>query len=974
MKQRIRLKNRPKTFSGRLFLLSVCFLAAALTAVGVTCCVSYNNMIRESADTSNAYYLENYSTNMSKMMQKIAMYTNAFLSNEDTNRYVEEYIGYRQTDSYLSRVTAQNLNQDMSDLIYLNQGIKGVQIVMEDYQLTNGNVVFEFDSQAQKYEYLTDLADKQTQRVFYSGSRGSQQSPISLRRGDSFQLIGAGGSGTSDANGGGTVGATEKWFAVISIDLSSLSIGDDITILDQTGNVVWSGSNRLDRLAVEEIVAQIDTSASGSIADASGDRTLYYTVSADNEWIYVTASDGGVLVERAGIVRFAVLLLALLAAATCVISYIVSKRFYRPLAELSQDLKNIHDFEDAQSETGTAPARAEQPEAREQSRPARHFSGRLLLQWGFRRKALLYFLIVSLLPAFAFILAFQVYAQDRSLHFFETIVARNMDTVRSNLSMETKNVELVSRFIMTSPVTQAAFDGSVFDEEIVDGFSRIIVSENFLKGDVSSIELINDKLVKIYSTNQNDRMTTDTERQMLSEYIAAQQYEMWMYGVSGISEGYQIPYIRKSYKYEDETGAYVNGFVIVNANGDNITQILEGSQYMFWGDYYVVNDDGRLVYAARIAAGAPEGLDPSRGQPVADNLSAQVYRDGNSLYFCARFEKEPWTLVNVVPISEIYTMQNSLLPIQFVLFLIIALVIFYLSHYYMNRMLQPIYTVRQDIREIEIGNITQSMRQAADDDDLQQLTDDIYNLILNSNRLMEEVYSEQVKRTELESRKQEAELVSLQSQINPHFLYNTLTSIQMMAEINDDRETAKMISALGKYFRYCTKVDSRYATVRDEFDFVHNCITFLRISMREDFSFFVFAEDAAAELRIPRLSVQPIVENAIVHGLIGKNPGGLILLSAQVFDDMLQISVADNGIGIPEEALAKLNGQLQETFSASSDEDMDAPVDAVGGIGLLNISKRVKGLFGPEWGLQIFSIPGEGTEVVLTMPYNIESK
>jgi two-component system sensor histidine kinase YesM len=213
----------------------------------------------------------------------------------------------------------------------------------------------------------------------------------------------------------------------------------------------------------------------------------------------------------------------------------------------------------------------------------------------------------------------------------------------------------------------------------------------------------------------------------------------------------------------------------------------------------------------------------------------------------------------------------------------------------------------------------------------------------------------------------EAQLKALRSQINPHFLYNTLASIQMLAEINEDSEVAKMISSLGKYFRYCTKSDDQFATVREEFGFVEEYITFQRIRLSNDIRFLIFADERVMNMKIPRLSIQPIIENAIIHGKVDKkdrdeNESGLILLSAQIFNDTMQISIADNGEGIMPEKLKKMN----ERFSVmDSGESIGGTTDSVG---LTNINERIKELFGKEWGLQIFSIYGHGTETILTFP------
>lgn len=215
----------------------------------------------------------------------------------------------------------------------------------------------------------------------------------------------------------------------------------------------------------------------------------------------------------------------------------------------------------------------------------------------------------------------------------------------------------------------------------------------------------------------------------------------------------------------------------------------------------------------------------------------------------------------------------------------------------------------------------------------------------------------------------QAELTTLQSQINPHFLYNTLESIRGQALIDDNDEIAEMVEALASFFRYSISRSGNLVTLRDELTNIANymmiqCYRFnnrfsLSIDIEED-------EEAILDQLIPKLSIQPIVENAIFHGLEEKMDGGTISIDAFFTETNFILTVSDNGIGMSLEALQELNKKIQTHPITSSNDSRKT------GIGLPNINKRIALLFGLEYGLHVYSSSGYGTDVELVIPRGVK--
>ena len=216
--------------------------------------------------------------------------------------------------------------------------------------------------------------------------------------------------------------------------------------------------------------------------------------------------------------------------------------------------------------------------------------------------------------------------------------------------------------------------------------------------------------------------------------------------------------------------------------------------------------------------------------------------------------------------------------------------------------------------------------------------------------------------------KRQAQYLALQNQINPHFLYNTLESIRSEAMLAGISGVADMAESLAAFFRYTiTKVEN-LVSVEEE---LHNCETYFSIQQYRFGSRLQLAIECAAEdkdeiyrYRIPKLTMQPILENSIIHGTELKVGTGHLTIHLARTEKRLLIRISDDGIGIDEEMLAGINERLiKSNFNIASTEQ-----EMKGGLALVNVSNRIKLLFGDEYGLHVFSIPGVGTDVEISVP------
>lgn len=213
----------------------------------------------------------------------------------------------------------------------------------------------------------------------------------------------------------------------------------------------------------------------------------------------------------------------------------------------------------------------------------------------------------------------------------------------------------------------------------------------------------------------------------------------------------------------------------------------------------------------------------------------------------------------------------------------------------------------------------------------------------------------------------QAEYLALQNQINPHFLYNTLEAIRGDAISAGVQGIAQTTEALATFFRYTITDMGNLVTVENELANVENYFTIQQYRFGDKIRMKVLLEDDDENVllyQIPKLTLQPIVENAIYHGLENRVNGGVITVQIQTTEKRVLIRIADNGIGMTTEDVSHINQRLEKVaVSYISDKKKQS-----GGIALRNVAQRIKLLFGEEYGVQLYSVLGLGTEVHIDLP------
>lgn len=286
--------------------------------------------------------------------------------------------------------------------------------------------------------------------------------------------------------------------------------------------------------------------------------------------------------------------------------------------------------------------------------------------------------------------------------------------------------------------------------------------------------------------------------------------------------------------------------------------------------------------------------------------------------------------------------------------LIIAMIVIgglliFLSFYISQSIAAPIREINKVTNQVAKGDF--SVRaHIANGQEVKQLSTSLNQMIEKIEELVDEVRTEQINL-------RETELELLQSQINPHFLYNTLDTIVWLAETGDQKRVVSMVESLSDFFRISLNQGKDIITLAEEIGHVTSYLEIQEIRYQDILSYDISIDESLKDYTIPKISLQPLVENALYHGIKNKRGKGTITIRTLLKGDNYVIEVEDNGIGMSEEQLEKVRKAVYEPDESERSS-----------YGLYNVNERIRLKFGDEYGISFESKYMEGTKVSVLLP------
>ena len=381
---------------------------------------------------------------------------------------------------------------------------------------------------------------------------------------------------------------------------------------------------------------------------------------------------------------------------------------------------------------------------------------------------------------------------------------------------------------------------------------------------------------------------------------------------------------------------------------DMLERINETSSGIY---YYLCSRDGEIIYH-------PRWTEINRGLFKEKNNKAASYEDG-TYEMKTDGQKENivvgsvaytgWKLIGVVPESVQETSINKFRYYIITTILILVMMLLQVNRFISRKISRPIRELDESVKAYEAGAMPDIYIGGSAE--IRHLGYSVQKSYEQIEALMKEIIQQQTER-------RKSELDALQSQINPHFLYNTLESITWMIEAQRNKEAVVMISELAKLLRVSLSRGKTIISIGDELQHSRSYMNIQRVRYKERFKVEFLIDEEIKNYCIVKLVIQPLLENAIYYGVgnMDEDDDGQILIRGEKKGEDIYISIEDNGMGMPEDIRSNILTDNSKVPKHGS------------GVGVINVHSRISLMFGPEYGLEVYSELDEGTKVVIHIP------
>jgi two-component system sensor histidine kinase YesM len=584
-----------------------------------------------------------------------------------------------------------------------------------------------------------------------------------------------------------------------------------------------------------------------------------------------------------------------------------------------------------------------------------------------RFKLLFYFVAVILLP----LLTLGILSPLISVN---TIEKETTNHVRMLIRQVTRNIEFCVQE-MEGVVSMLADDaniqsffgleeaGSPFTETHAAGVRRLLHTVSSVYPEIAGVLLVNEHTGAL--SNEIQPVTRDPLRQEPWYLNAIQNPRAVQLHPRPIGRN-----LRMDYSADDVvsivkavvdplTGTF-RGVVLIDMKLEVVKGIFVDMTLGQGGFLFIEDAQGDIVYApvnAIVYRVRTEWLaEPERGAPsdTSAEPGVSIVREikGADYQIIAQASAVTgWKTVGVFPLNEIMRQVSS---IRFYALIIAGVTVsfaFIASIFFTGSIARPVIKLRTLMKEAEEGNLAVRF-EGRQEDEIGYLGKSFNTMIEKIQQLIDMVYQEQ-------QSKREAELKTLHEQIKPHFLYNTLDTIQWMAQDHGADDIVQVVSALTSVFRIGLSKGKEMIRVSDELEHVKSYLIIQKARYEDKFDFSLSVDEEVLPLMVLKLTLQPLVENAIYHGIKERRGHGSIGVEALRREETLVFRVCDDGVGMSAAKLDSIRALLSHTAPQSRERD---------GYGICNVNERIQLSFGKKYGLRFDSAPGRGTTVEMLHP------
>lgn len=589
-----------------------------------------------------------------------------------------------------------------------------------------------------------------------------------------------------------------------------------------------------------------------------------------------------------------------------------------------------------------------------------------------RDKLLKNFAFFSLIPVILFCVVMLIYISTN-------VQEKRKEVIRSNLEHQTSQLDKV--LLQAYQIGQTVAEDETVNRELSAVFKdekERYESEIRLNSQLLGISRYFDENIKVYIIGENGGLYKNSPYSFAKrDYTDEDWYQSTVQ--TGDSSWYELHSQSYVVKTADEEFISLGIPVAENRTGRMIGCVMvevrvfdilwnkefkeDGSElYLFYPDTDIkivdekvqLYDDDRVTLIQENGMAGHEQVVKQRPE-VLETAKLLTYwqKDfqekgfGTAYGFVTAYQQlnaNNWILVFTMPEANYYQLLIMVVVISILITGGLIIIGIYVSYRVAGSITKPILSLKEDVEKVQEGDF-EIVVSCESEDEIGALGEQFNEMVIEIRNLMERIQTEH-------ERQRHYELLLLQAQINPHFLYNTLDSLMWLIRMNNLADAGKMLEALTRFFKTGLNKGREIVAIKHEVSNVESYLTIQLMRYKKKLSFSIYLEDEIRDLAIPKLILQPLVENAIYHGIKGKEQGGSILVDCRKKDDMIVLVVKDDGLGMDEER--KL--QIQRYLTEGIVEDTET-------YGLTNVNERLKIFFGNHYKMKLESREGSGTSV-----------
>ncbi|MCS7459655.1 histidine kinase [Paenibacillus doosanensis] len=589
---------------------------------------------------------------------------------------------------------------------------------------------------------------------------------------------------------------------------------------------------------------------------------------------------------------------------------------------------------------------------------------------GLVRKVYIYFVILITLALVTVGVTAYWRSSNELENQYEGLLTQIVDNVLNETDLFLKSYERATVSIMISPVVKEALD---LPSNSAAGF---YASEVAMKGVFQPVLINNPEISMAYIIGYNGFQATDFNAHIVpfnykgfEEYVEQIKEDDDINGQLKIQDsGFLDGHLTVIRKLGDRTSAKsFKGIMGFELRIGELNTLWKGIKLGQSGYFFIVNDRGKILYHP----------DPERIGKQLDGIhfntveakKDQVFElpgEPGRIFFSRKSDYSGWTLVASISVAEQRKPISDLRQTTLIVGIGTLIAALFLAYRFGQSIIRPIRLLENGMRRTAKGQWTR-VPLTGSRDEMDQLIISYNTMVTRLEELVERVYETELRNQDNLMKRQLAEFQSLQLQINPHFLYNTLEIIICYAVIQKSSEIKDIVRSLSYMLRYSIRTDLEKITVANELKHILYFMSIMKYRNQREFEIDVrISTDYLLESMV-RLTLQPLVENVFKHAFpYGIEDEHTIIIDAWKDGEDFYVTVEDNGCGIEAEALRQLNSRLMNSRERLPDAQPQPTPQ--GSIGLLNVHNRIQMVFGPQYGLSVQSEPGAGTTVTIRMP------